>query len=71
VISCVSAMCNLWVTFTTCYQTLNQFMLYVNNWKIVKIMTKQYYHSCKESKVRYFPYKKNSIIIKSNMEGKI
>jgi len=51
VTSCVSARCSLWVTLSTCYQTLIQLMLDVNSWKIVKKMTKQYYHSCKESRI--------------------
>jgi hypothetical protein len=54
VISCVSGSYNLWITFSTCYQTLIQLMLDVNSWKVVKIMTKQYYHSCKESRVEIF-----------------
>jgi len=52
--SCVSARCSLWVTFSTCYQTLIQFMLDVNSWKVVKRLTKQYYHFCKESRVEIF-----------------
>jgi hypothetical protein len=46
--SCVCTRCSLWVTFSTCYQTLIQLMLDVNSWKVVKRMTKQYYPSCKE-----------------------
>jgi len=52
----VSAKCSLWITFSNCYQTLIQFMVDVNNWKVVKIMTKQYYHFCKESRVETFPF---------------
>jgi len=50
----VSGRCNLWTTFSTCYQTLIQLMLEVNSWKVVKRMIKQYYHYCKESKVEIF-----------------
>jgi len=52
--SCVNARCSLWVTYSTCYQTLIQLMLHVNSWKVVKIMTKKYYHFCKDSKVEIF-----------------
>jgi hypothetical protein len=51
---CVNAKYNLWVTFSTYYQTSIQLMLDVKSWKVVKRMAKQYYHSCKESKVEIF-----------------
>jgi hypothetical protein len=44
----------LWITFSTCYQTLIQLMLDANSWKVVKRMTKQYYHFCKEFRVEIF-----------------
>jgi hypothetical protein len=52
--SCVNATYSLWTTFSMCSQTLIQLMLDVNSWKVVKRMIKQYYHSCKESKVEIF-----------------
>jgi hypothetical protein len=32
IFSYVNARCNLWITFSTCYQTLIQLMLNVNSW---------------------------------------
>jgi hypothetical protein len=52
--SCVSARYNLLVTFSACYQTLIERMLEVDSWKVVKWMTKQYYHPCKEFRVEIF-----------------
>jgi len=70
--SYVSARCNLWIIFSTCYQSLIQFKLGVNSWKVVKRMTKQYYHSFKESRVEvFFMSIFFAIIIKFNMEEKI
>jgi hypothetical protein len=50
--SCVSAKCMSNILHLL--SNLDSIMLDVNNWKVVKSMTKQYYHSCKESKVEIF-----------------
>jgi len=41
IVSCVGTRCNLWVSLSTCYQTLIQLMVDVNSWKVVKRMIKQ------------------------------
>jgi hypothetical protein len=67
---CVNAKCSLWVTFFTCYWTLIQLMLHANIWKVVKIMIKQYYDSCKKFKVEIFSMSKYFHYYKIQHKGK-
>jgi hypothetical protein len=47
-----------------------QLMLNVNSWKVIKRMTKEYYHFVRNIRLTYILVKCFSIIIKSNMEEK-
>jgi len=53
--SCVSTRCNSWVTYSTCYQTLIQLMLDVNNWKVVKKWLNNITTFARNLRWKYFP----------------